>query len=307
VNTVREGALQDTWLSGGMALEWRTDGLRTRGRRWWYAMRKSASLQIGLAVLGLYALAALVGVVYTPYRPESTFVGQRFEVPSAAFWFGTDRLGQDVFSRTLAAAALDLRITVAAVLLSLAIGVTVGALIGYAGGALDFLVMRLLEIKAAFPGLIFALLIVAVIGPGELNVIIVLAFAGFPFYARLVRAELLTRKNWQYAEAARMVGCSPLRVTFRHLVPNSIGPALAYTSVNAASAVLTIASLGFLGVGLQPGTAEWGAMIARGQAQVITGQWWISFFPGLALLLLTAGFYLVGDGLRDVLDPRGQR
>jgi peptide/nickel transport system permease protein len=304
---MREGALQDTWLSGGMALEWRTDARRTRGRRWWYLIRQSVSLEVGLVVLGLYALAAVVGVIYTPYRPESTFVGQRFEPPSATFWFGTDRLGQDVFSRTLAAAALDMRITFAAVVLSLAIGVTVGAVIGYVGGGLDFLVMRLLEIKAAFPGLIFALMIVAVIGPGELNVIIVLAFAGFPFYARLVRAELLSRKTWQYAEAARLVGCSPMRVAFRHLVPNSIGPALAYTSVNAASAILTIASLGFLGVGLQPGTAEWGAMIARGQPQVITGQWWISFFPGLALLVLTAGFYLVGDGLRDVLDPRGHR
>jgi peptide/nickel transport system permease protein len=304
---MREGALQDTWLSGGMALEWKSDALGTRGRRWWYLIRQSVSLQVGLTILGAYAIAAMVGAVYTPYRPESTFVGQRFEAPSAAFWFGTDRLGQDVFSRTLAAAALDMRITLAAVVLSLAIGVSVGAMIGYLGGWLDFLVMRLLEIKAAFPGLIFALMIVAVIGPGELNVIIVLAFAGFPFYARLVRAELLSRKNWQYAEAARMVGCSPMRVAFRHLVPNSVGPAIAYTSVNAASAILTIASLGFLGVGLQPGTAEWGAMIARGQPQVVTGQWWISFFPGLALLVLTAGFYLVGDGLRDVLDPRSRR
>jgi peptide/nickel transport system permease protein len=186
------------------------------------------------------------------------------------------------------------------------VGVTIGAVIGYLGGPIDFGAMRVLEMKAAFPGLIFALMLVAVIGPGEINVVVVLIFAGFPMYARLVRAELLSRKTWQYAEAARMVGCSPMRVAFRHLVPNSIAPALAYTSVNAAWAILTVASLGFLGVGLQPGTAEWGAMIARGQPQVVTGQWWISFFPGAALVVLTAGFYLAGDGLRDILDPQSR-
>jgi peptide/nickel transport system permease protein len=200
-----------------------------------------------------------------------------------------------------------MRIAVLAVLLSLVAGVAVGAIIGYRGGVTDFGIMRLLEVKAAFPGLIFALIVVTAIGPGELNIVVVLAFGSFPIYARLVRAEMLSRKTWQYAEAARLAGCSPMRVAFRHLVPNSIGPALAYTAVNAAGAILTVAALGFLGVGMEPGAAEWGAMIARGQPQVVTGQWWISFFPGLALLILTAGFYLAGDGLRDVLDPRGRR
>ena len=304
---MHDTGVQETWLAGPLPVAWRAETTAARGRRWWRLIRRSPSLQAGLIILGLYLAAAIVGALYTPYPLDRTFVGDRFEPPSARFWFGTDRLGQDVFSRTLAAVAVDMRIAVLAVLLSLATGITLGAVIGYVGGVLDFAIMRLLEVKAAFPGLIFALMIVAVLGAGEWNVIVVLAISGFPFYARLVRAELLTRKHWQYAEAARMVGCSPMRVAFRHLVPNCLGPALAYTSVNAASAILTIATLGFLGVGLQPGSAEWGAMIARGQPQVVTGQWWISFFPGLALLVLTGGLFLAGDGLRDVLDPRSKR
>jgi peptide/nickel transport system permease protein len=293
-------------LSGELSFGY-GDGTRGARVRWWYIIRQSPSLQIGLVILAIYLLAAVVGQIYTPYNPERTFVGERFEAPNSTFWFGTDRLGQDVFSRTLAAAALDIRIAVLAVAAAVTIGVTIGAVIGYVGGTVDYLTMRVLEIKAAFPGLIFALIVVSALGPGELNVVVVLAFGSFPIYSRLVRAELISRKNWQYAEAARMVGCSPMRVAFRHLLPNSIGPALAYTSVSAAYAILTVASLGYLGVGLQPGTAEWGAMIARGQPQIVTGQWWVSFFPGLTLLILTAGFYLVGDGLRDALDPRTHR
>jgi peptide/nickel transport system permease protein len=281
---------------------------RQRRLRWWWNLgRQSISLQLGLALLLVFATFAVVGLFYTPYDPEQTFVGERFEPPNSTFWFGTDRLGQDIFSRTWAAAALDMRIAVEAVALAVIIGVVLGTVMGYVGGPLDFVLMRLLEVKAAFPSLILALMIVAAVGPGELNIVIVLAIVAFPIYARLVRAEMLTRRRWQYAEAARMVGCSPMRVAFRHLVPNSIGPVLAYTSVNAAHTILGVATLGFLGVGMEAGRAEWGAMIARGQPQIVTGQWWISFFPGLAVVLLTAGFYLVGDGLRDVLDPRTRR
>lgn len=282
-------------------------GELSRWRLWLRRANGSTSFKIGMAILALYVVAAVVSSFYTRYDPSSTFVGQRFESPNRRFWFGTDRLGQDVFSRTLAATAVDLRITIASVTAALLVGVVVGVLAGYFGGPFDFVVMRLLEVKAAFPSLIFALVVVSAVGPGELNVIIVLAFSNFTAYARLTRAEVMSRRTWQYAEAARMVGASPLRVAFRHLLPNSLGPAVAYVAINAAYAILTVASLGYLGVGLEAGAAEWGAMIARGQAQVVTGQWWISFFPGLALLVLTAGFYLAGDGLRDILDVREHR
>lgn len=285
---------------------WTERGAAT-GRYWRYVIRQSLSFQIGAALLALYALLALAGAVWTPYDPQQTLAGPPYSPPSLTHWFGTDRVGADVFSRTLAATALDLRITVLAVLIALVAGTILGTITGYAGGAVDIVVMRLLEIMQAFPSLLLAMIVVQAIGPGEKNVIVVLAFVGLPFYVRLVRAEILSKRNWQFTEAARMVGNSPARVAFRHLLPNSLGPVFAYTSVNAAWVVLVTASLGFLGVGIEPGRAEWGAMISRGQPQIITGEWWISFFPGLFVLGLTAGFYLIGDGIRDVMDPRSRR
>ncbi len=151
------------------------------------------------------------------------------------------------------------------------------------------------------------MMVVVALGPGEVNVVVVMAFIGTPYYARLVRAEILTKRTWEFAEAARMVGGSPMRVAFRHLLPNSLSPVLAYASVNAAWVVLVTASLGFLGIGIEPGTAEWGSMIARGQSEIITGEWWVSVFPGIFVLTLTAGFYLLGDGVRDVMDPRSRK
>lgn len=277
------------------------------GRHWRYIIRQSLSFQIGALILIFYLVLALFGSFWTPYDPMQTLAGPQYTPPSSEFWFGTDRVGADVFSRTLAATALDLRITVIAVLLALVLGTALGTFTGYLGGAPDTISMRLLEIVQAFPSLLLAMIVVQAIGPGEKNVIVVLAFVGLPFYARLVRAEILSKRHWQFAEAARMVGNSPTRVAFRHLLPNSLGPVFAYASVNAAWVVLITASLGFLGVGIEPGRAEWGAMISRGQPQIITGEWWISFFPGLAVLGLTAGFYLLGDGIRDIMDPRSRQ
>jgi len=168
-------------------------------------------------------------------------------------------------------------------------------------------VMRGVEIFQAFPGLLFAMLVVQAVGAGIVNVMLVLAFVGIPDYLRLARAEIHAKKSWQYAEAARLAGNLPWRVAFRHLLPNSVGPLLAFTSINAAFAALVTASLGFLGLGLGPNVPEWGNMIARGQDGVMTGQWWVSFFPGLAILGLTGGLYLLGDALSDLTDPRRRR
>lgn len=284
---------------------WHADGVET-GRYWLYLIRQSLSFQIGAAALLCYAAAAVFGGFVIPYDPARTLVGLPFGAPTAAHWFGTDRVGADVFSRTVAATGLDLRITLVAVTVALIGGTLLGAVSGYFGGVLDVAIMRLLEVVQSIPSLLLAMIIVQAVGPGERNVIAVLAFVGLPYYTRLVRAEILSKRNWQFAEAARMVGNSPIRVAFRHLLPNSLGPVFAYTSVNAAWVVLVTASLGFLGIGIEPGRAEWGSMIARGQPQVMTGEWWISFFPGLAVLGLTAGFYLIGDGIRDVMDPRSR-
>jgi len=273
---------------------------------WRYVLGKSLSLQIGIVILLAYVVVAIVGQFWTPYNPTATLAGEPFLSPSSEYWFGTDRVGSDVFSRTLRAAGLDLMITAGAVFLALIVGTTIGTLAGYFGGAVDFVALRFLEIFQAFPGLLLALLVVQALGRGTENVIIVLALVGMPYYLLFSRGEVLSKKNWQFAEAARMVGNGPFRVAFRHLLPNSFGPILAYTSVNAAWVVLLTASLGFLGVGIEPGKPEWGAMISRGQPQIVTGEWWVSFFPGMAVLGLSTGLYLLGDGLRDVLDPRSR-
>jgi peptide/nickel transport system permease protein len=287
------------------ARAWKTRGVES-GKYWLYLVGQSVSLQVGAVLLLIYVAAAGAGRLLIPYDPLKTLIGPPFSAPSSAYWFGTDRVGADVFSRTIAATGLDLRITIVAVAVALISGTILGTMAGYFGGVLDVLSMRILEVVQAIPSLLLAMIIVQAVGPGERNVIAVLAFVGLPYYARLVRAEILSKRNWQFAEAARMVGNPPIRIAVRHLLPNSLGPVFAYASVNAAWVVLVTASLGFLGIGIEPGRAEWGSMISRGQPQIITGEWWISFFPGLAVLGLTAGFYLIGDGIRDVMDPRSR-
>ena len=262
------------------------------------------ALRIGVAVLVFYAAVALISFAWTPYDPLTPGIGDGYDAPSWAFPLGTDRLGSDMLSRLMVGARYDLGIAFVAVLIALTVGTTIGTLAGYFGGKLDTAVMRAVEIFQAFPGLLFAMLVVQAVGAGIVNVILVLSFVGIPDYLRLARAEIHAKRDWQYAEAARLAGNLPWRVAFRYLLPNSVGPLLAFTSINAAFAALVTASLGFLGLGLGPNVPEWGNMIARGQDGVMTGQWWVSFFPGLAILGLTGGLYLLGDALSDITDPR---
>jgi peptide/nickel transport system permease protein len=264
-------------------------------------------MRIGITLLCLYAAVALLSAFWTPYDPLSPGIGDGYEPPSSAFLLGTDRLGSDVLSRLMTGARYDMGICLMSVVIALVVGSAIGVIVGYYGGAIDTTVLRFVEIFQAFPGLLFAMLVVQVVGAGITNVILVLSFVHIPDYLRLARGEIRARRDWQYAEAARMVGNPPWRVAFRHLLPNSIGPLLAFTSINAAFVALVTAGLGFLGLGLSPNTPEWGSMIARGQDGVMTGQWWVSFFPGLAILGLTGAFYLLGDALADLADPRRRR
>jgi peptide/nickel transport system permease protein len=267
----------------------------------------SWSMRIGLLLLGAYACIALLSLAWTPYDPLAPGMGDGYLPPSREFLLGTDRLGADILSRLMAGARYDLGISVMAVGIAMLVGTALGTVAGYYGGLLDIGISRAVEIFQAFPGLLFAMLIVQAVGPGVLNVVLVLSFIGIPDYLRLARAEVRARRGWQYAEAARMVGNRSWQVAFRHLLPNSTGPLLAFTSINAAFVALVTASLGFLGLGLDPNTPEWGSMIARGQDGVMTGEWWVSFFPGLAILGLTAAFYLLGDAISDLTDPRRRR
>ncbi|MGC5249513.1 ABC transporter permease [Gordonia sp. DT219] len=261
-------------------------------------LRQSASaLPVGLTILGLLVLVSILSIVWTPYPPAETGVGPTSAAPDALHWFGTDRVGSDVFSRTMAAGRTDVFFTVAVVVVALAVGSVWGAVAGFFGGWFESVTLRILEVLQAFPSLLLALFVISVLGPGTLNVILVAALIPLPEFVRLARAEVMSKKNWQFAEAARMVGNRPIVVLFKHILPNSARPLLAYASISAGWVVANIAALGYIGVGIQPDAVEWGSMIARGQSDVISGAWWESFFPGMGILVLAIGFQLVGDGL----------
>jgi peptide/nickel transport system permease protein len=261
--------------------------------------RSSISLRIGLGIVVFFAIVALVSLFWTPYPPNAQATGLFSSPPSASHLFGTDATGADIFSRVMAATVKDAGITIAVIVLALVVGTLWGSLIGFYGGWVDGLTLRVLQVMNSFPALLLAVLVLSTLGRGLLAVILVVALIPLPDYVRLARAEILTKKNWQFAEAARMIGRRPRAVLFRHLVPNSMRPLFAYAAVNASWVVSTVGALGFLGLGIQPGSAEWGSMIAGGQAGIVNGQWWISFFPGLGIFLLALALHLIGDGISD--------
>jgi peptide/nickel transport system permease protein len=255
------------------------------------------TLPIGLGILAFLVLISLVSLIWTPYPPAETGTGAVSSAPSAAHWFGTDSVGSDVFSRTISAGRTDVLYTVLVVVIALVIGSVWGALAGFFGGWFETITLRLLEVVQAFPALLMALFIITILGPGALNVILVVAIIPLPDFVRLARAEVMTKKNWQFAEAARMVGNRPLVVLFKHLLPNSWRPLLSYASISAGWVCGNIAALGFIGLGIQPDAVEWGSMIARGESEVVSGAWWESFFPGMGILVLAIGCQLIGDGI----------
>jgi peptide/nickel transport system permease protein len=260
---------------------------------------RSISLRFGVAIVVLFALMSIISLIWTPYPPDAHATGDFNSPPSGAHFFGTDATGADVFSRVFSAATLDVGIALAVVGIALVVGTLWGSLTGFYGGWFDRLTLRALQVMNSFPSLLLAMLVLSTLGRGLLNVILIVALIPLPDYVRLARAEILTKKNWQFAEAARMIGHRPFAVLFRHLVPNSTRPLLAYAAVNASWVVSTVGALGFLGLGIEPGSAEWGSMISGGQVGIVSGQWWISFFPGVGIFLLAAALHLIGDGLSD--------
>jgi len=283
------------------ALDSRSLGARLR--LWRHLVSKNYALQIGALILLALAAMALLAPLIAPYGPRELEPSNSFQSPTWSHPFGTDRLGVDILSRTIYAARLDLQIAIGATALGALIGVPIGTFFGYFGGRWDDFLMRLLEVIQSFPPLVLAMAIVAAFTQGSTVIILVIAFISIPYYIRLVRSEVLTKRNWPFAEAAEAVGNSRVRIAFAHLLPNSLTPALVYMSLNAGYALIVAATLGFLGLGIGPGEAEWGLMVKDGSAGVIRGQWWLSFFPGLFMALAVGSFYLLGDGLRDLLDP----
>jgi peptide/nickel transport system permease protein len=260
---------------------------------------RSASVRLGVAIVVFLVLASLVSLVWTPYPPGAQATGLFNAPPSWSHLFGTDAAGADVFSRTLIATTTDVWITLAVVSLSLVVGALWGATVGFFGGWADALTLRILQVMNSFPSLLLAMLVISTLGRGLVNVILVVALIPLPDYVRLARVEVMTKKTWPFAEAARIVGRRPSGVLLHHLVPNSTRPLFTYAAVNGSWVVATVGALGFLGLGIQPGSAEWGSMIAGGQAGIVTGQWWMSLFPGLGIFMLAYALHLVADGTTD--------
>ena len=260
------------------------------------ARRITLSMTVAIAILGGWLFLALAGPVIAPYDPDAIDIMNMLSPPSAEHWFGTDQVGRDIFSRVLFASRVDLFLCVIGVLPPLLIGTTIGLLSGYFGGVVDSLFMRVYDLTVAFPFFVLVLAIVGVLGPGVVNFVIALTLVGWVSYARLVRAEVLTIRESEYIQAAKCLGYSPVAILTRHVLPNAIGPIIAYAVSDAVLVMLAGASFGFLGMGAQPPLAEWGVMIADGQA-FVQQAWWICLFPGLAAISLGLGFAFLGDGL----------
>lgn len=266
--------------------------------------RRSLTTTLGVAILLAFLALAILAPWLVPYDPVAPDPDRILLAPSAAHWFGTDINGMDVFSRVIHGARYAFLIAIPTVLLALLLGVPIGLVAGYHGGLADDVLLRFTDTLRIFPSIILALAVVAALGPSILNVVLTLGVLDMAIYARLVRAETLALRNGGFVEAARAAGNPPWRVMFLHVLPNASQGALAQTAVRGAWAVRIGATLAFLGVGVQPPTPEWGVMIRQGAEFMVSGQWWVGVYPGLALILMVLGLNLAGDGLQDLLDPR---
>jgi peptide/nickel transport system permease protein len=268
---------------------------RAIGPRW--------TLVVGATMLGLLIVIAIAPGVFSPYDPLAFDYQAIMQPPSAAHWFGTDNFGRDILSRTIWATRIDIQIAIFSTVFPLVFGTVIGTLTGYYGGWLDAIFGRLVDLVITFPFLVIVIAIVAVLGPGLFNMYIAVSAIGWVFYAQLVRAEIRVQKHSDYAAAARVLGYGEMRLIFRHLLPNAITPAIVYWMTDMALAILLGSSLGYLGLGAQPPTAEWGVIIAEGKNFMSTA-WWISVFPGIAIVLAGVSFSMVGDGLADLFRRR---
>lgn len=266
--------------------------------------RRNFSAMLGLSLFVLLIVLALLGPFFTA-DPLAQALSIKLEPPSAQHFLGTDQLGRDVWSRVVHGAAISLRVGFLVVLLSAAVGVVVGLLAGSLGGVADNVLMRLTDIFFAFPSLILAMAIAAALGPNLNNTILAVAAVSWPVYARLVRAQALALREREFVEAARALGAGTPRVLWWHILPNSLTPVMVQASFDVGGAILTAAGLSFVGFGAQPPTPEWGAMVSEAR-NYIDVAFWASVSPAVAILLTVLAFNLLGDALRDVLDPRGR-
>ena len=269
-----------------------------------FALRRNLVTAVAAVLIVVLMIVAVIGPFVVPHDPLATNLRAVLMPPSAANWFGTDHLGRDIFSRVITAARLDFGIAIAAVGLSAAIGTAIGALSGYVGGWLDRIMARTVDVMMAFPLFVAAMALVAVFGNSVQSIVLATAIINLPFYFRLMRAEITQRREAGYVEAAIINGNGLGRILFRFLIPNALPPVIVQISLNLGWAILNTAGLAFIGLGVSPPTPEWGIMIQEGASVMISGHWWVVVFPGAALALSVFCFSLLGDGIRDLMDPR---
>lgn len=272
---------------------------------WEIALRNKLTLT-GFAIVALVVLVGLLAPVLAPYDPNEMNIPARLQAPGAEHLFGTDEMGRDILSRVMYGARISIAVGVVIVAVSAAIGIVLGSLSGYFGGRADQAVLAVTDMILAFPSMVLALALTAAMGPGLLNTMLAVIIVRIPMYTRLMRGQVLVAKEQQYVRAARTFGEKPFWIVVRHIVPNCLTPLMVQMTLGIGDAILIASSMSFIGLGAQPPTPEWGAMISTARIYAID-QWWYAAFPGLSILITIMGFNLIGDGIRDILDPRSRK
>jgi len=278
--------------------------VKTQVRHIRYVLTSNPVTLVAFTLFVMIVVLALFGPWIAPYDPLQTNASIALQAPSWQHWFGTDQLGRDVLSRVIVATRLDLMISVCAVAISFVAGSVVGSIAGYFGGWFDKISGRVIDTIMAFPLFVLAMGIVAALGNTVENIVYATAIINLPFYARVARAEVNIRRNAGFVQAAKLSGNSDARVLACHIFPNALPPMMVQISLNMGWAILNAAGLSFIGLGVRPPTPEWGIMVAEGANFIVSGEWWMAIFPGAALMLAVFTFNLLGDGLRDIVDPR---
>jgi len=271
----------------------------------WRSLIANKAALVSLVFILLLIIIAIIGPYITPYNPVVTDLPNALQPPSSAHWFGTDQLGMDIFSRVIAGTRVSLVVGTIAVVIALSTGIVVGAISGYVGGWLDTLIMRIMDIMLSIPSILLAITLMAALGKGIDKAVIAIGLVSIPEYARIVRGNILSIKENDYVAAAKLVGGKQLRIIFRHVLPNALSVIIVRATLGISSAILDTAALGFLGMGVQPPQPEWGDMLGRARTFIFQAPYTL-IFPGVAITLTVLAFNLLGDGLRDALDPKAR-
>lgn len=266
-------------------------------------IRKNKATQIGISIIICVVLVAMFAPLISPHDPFEQNLRSRLDPPSWEHFFGTDSYGRDIFSRVLYGAKISLLAGLVTVSIGIGFGLPVGLISGFGGGYLDEILMRAIDVLMAFPSILLAIVVVTLLGPGLFNAMIAIGIGSVPTYARLVRGPTLSLREKEFVMAAKSVGVSTPMILLRHILPNLLAPILVVSTLRIARAIILASTFGFLGLGAQPPTADWGVMLSSGRTYMLVA-WWVSAFPGIAILITVLGFNLLGDGLRDVFDPK---